>query len=83
MGNNIEAMNLYDCSIKGAKENEYINEEALAHELAAKFYLTWGKEKIAQVYLTDAYYAYARWGAKAKVEDLERRYPQLLAPILN
>ncbi len=82
-GQNLEAMELYDRAIKGAKENDYINEEALANERAAKFYLSWGKEKIAQVYLTEAYYAYARWGAKAKVEDLEKRYPQLLSPILN
>jgi PAS domain S-box-containing protein len=83
LGEKVEAIAMYDLAIKGAKENEYANEEALANELAAKFYLEWGKEKIAQVYLTDAYYAYARWGAKAKVEDLEKRYPQLLAPILN
>ncbi len=83
LGNTLAAMDLYDRAIKGAKENEYINEEALANELAAKFYLTWGKENIAQVYLTNAYYAYARWGAKAKVEHLEKCYPELLAPILN
>ncbi len=83
LGETIEAIECYDRAIQLAQENKFINEEALAHELAAKFYLSWGKEKIAQVYLTDAYYAYARWGAKAKVEDLEKRYPQLLAPILN
>ncbi|MFB2975669.1 GAF domain-containing protein [Microseira sp. BLCC-F43] len=83
LGENIEAMDCYDRAIELAKENKYINEKALAYELAAKFYLVWGKEKIAQVYLTDAYYAYACWGAKAKVEDIEKRYPQLLAPILN
>jgi PAS domain S-box-containing protein len=83
MGQNLEAMEMYDRAIAGAKENEYIQEEALANELAAKFYLAWGKEKIAQTYLTDAYYCYVRWGAQAKVEDLEKRYPQLLAPILN
>jgi len=83
LGDFVEAMDYYDRAIALAQENEYINEEALAHELAAKFYLEWGKEKIAQVYLTDAWYAYARWGAQAKVEDLEKRYPQLLAPILN
>ncbi|MEG4167357.1 MULTISPECIES: AAA family ATPase [unclassified Microcoleus] len=81
LGQNMEAMDYYDRAIKLAKENQYINEEALSNELAAKFYLAWGKEKIAQVYLTDAYYAYARWGAQAKVEDLEKRYLQLLAPI--
>ncbi|WP_341739531.1 SpoIIE family protein phosphatase [Microcoleus sp. CAWBG640] len=83
LGDFVEAMDYYDRAIAGAQENEYINEEALAHELAAKFYLEWGKETIARAYLTNAYYAYARWGAKAKVEDLEKRYPQLLAPILN
>lgn len=83
LGKNLEAMDYYDRAIAGAKENEYLQEEALANELAAQFYLEWGKEKIAQPYLTDAYYSYARWEAKTKVEDLEKRYPQLLAPILE
>ncbi|HEY9872407.1 MAG TPA: hypothetical protein V6D12_03180, partial [Candidatus Obscuribacterales bacterium] len=79
----VEAIEMYDRAIALAKENQYINEEALAHELAAKFYLSWGKEIIAQTYMTNAYYAYIRWGALAKVEDLEKRYPQLLASVLN
>ena len=78
-----EAIEMYDRAISGAKENEYIQEEALANELAAKFYLDWGKEKVAQAYMEEAYYCYARWGAKAKIDDLEKRYPQLLAPILQ
>nr|WP_293158691.1 ATP-binding sensor histidine kinase [Okeania sp. SIO2C9] len=83
LGNKTEAMEQYDHAIAGAKENEYIQEEALANELAAKFYLNWGKEKIACTYMQDAYYCYAQWGAKAKIEDLEKRYPQLLSPILQ
>jgi predicted ATPase/signal transduction histidine kinase len=83
LGEKIEALEMYDKAIALAKENEYLNEEALAHELAAKFYLEWGKEKIAKPYLIDAYYAYARWGAKAKIDHLEQGYPQLLAPILQ
>ncbi len=82
-GDNIKAMEVYDRAINLAKENQYLQEEALACELAAKFYLGWDKPKIAQVYLTDAYYAYARWGAKAKVSHLEQHYPQLLASILE
>ncbi|NEO52296.1 MAG: AAA family ATPase [Okeania sp. SIO3B5] len=78
-----EAIELYDRAITGAKENEYIQEEALANELAAKFYLDWGKEKYAALHIQEAYYCYARWGAKAKIEDLEKRYPQLLQPILQ
>ncbi|MDZ8188044.1 MAG: AAA family ATPase [Nostoc sp. ChiSLP02] len=82
-GKYMNAIELYDCAIAKAKKNEYINEEALANELAAKFYLEWGKERIAQEYLINAYYCYARWDAKAKIDDLEQRYPQLLAPILQ
>jgi predicted ATPase/signal transduction histidine kinase len=81
--NKIEAIDLYDRAITGAKANGYIQEQALANELAAKFYLDWGKEKIAASYMQDAYYGYAHWGAKAKVQDLENRYPQLLTPILH
>ncbi|GCL37305.1 serine/threonine kinase with two-component sensor domain protein [Sphaerospermopsis reniformis] len=83
LGNNWQAMELYDQAIAGAKENKYIQEEAIANELAAQFYLESGKIKIAQTYLIDAYYCYVNWGAKAKVEDLEITYPQLLIPILK
>ncbi|GAX45568.1 multi-sensor signal transduction multi-kinase [Tolypothrix sp. NIES-4075] len=82
-GKYMDAIESYDRAIAKAKENEYVNEEALANELAAKFYLEWGKERIAQEYLINAYYCYTRWGAKAKVDDLEQHYPQLLAPILQ
>ncbi len=82
-GQYLEAIEFYDRAISLAKEYEYIHEEALAQELTAKFYLGWGKHKIAQTYLTDAYYSYVRWGALAKVDDLEKRYPQLLAPIFQ
>ncbi|MEH2057073.1 MAG: AAA family ATPase, partial [Nostoc sp.] len=83
LGHKVEASEFYDLAISGAKANEYIQEEALANELAAKFYLDWGRQRIAGDYMIEAYYGYARWGAKAKVADLERRYPQLLASILQ
>ncbi|MBD2682833.1 MULTISPECIES: ATP-binding sensor histidine kinase [Nostoc] len=78
-----EAIEFYDLAIAGAKANGYSQEAALGNELAAKFYLDWKKERIAQAYMIESYYGYARWGAKAKLADLETRYPQLLAPILQ
>ena len=78
-----KAIEMYDRAIAGAKENKYIQEEALANELAAKFYLDWDKETIAEAYLQKAYYCYAQWGAKSKTDDLEQRYPELLKPILQ
>ncbi|AFY44420.1 AAA family ATPase [Nostoc sp. PCC 7107] len=79
----LEAIELYDRAIAGAKANGYIQEEALANELAAKFYLEWGKETVAQTYMQQAYYCYAHWGAKAKTDDLEKKYPQILPHILQ
>jgi PAS domain S-box-containing protein len=83
LGNQPEAIEYYDRAIAAAKEHGYIQEEALANELAAKFYLNWNKEKVAQIYMQEAYYCYARWGAKAKTDDLEQCYPKLLRPIFQ
>ncbi len=83
LGEKMAAMERYDEAISGAQEQGYIQEEALANELAAKFYLDWGKEKVAAGYMQEAYYCYARWGAKVKTEQLEEQYPQLLSPILQ
>jgi signal transduction histidine kinase len=83
VGESYAALELYDLAIAGAQANGYIQEEALANELAAKFYLGWGKEKVAAGYMQAAYYCYARWGAKVKTADLEKRYPQLLRPIFQ
>jgi signal transduction histidine kinase len=78
LGKDGDAREFYDKAIAGARENEYLNEEALAYELAGQFYLVKGMPKVAQVYLADAHYAYQQWGALAKVDDLETRYPQWL-----
>jgi diguanylate cyclase (GGDEF)-like protein/PAS domain S-box-containing protein len=82
LGKVVEAMKLYERAIKGARENRYIHEEALAYELAAKFYLAQSMDEIAQTYMTKAHYSYICWGAKAKVKDLEHCYPQFFAPTL-
>ena len=83
LGETIAAIEMYDLAIAGAKENEYLQEEALANELAAKFYLQWGKQKIATGYMQEAYYCYDRWGAKAKNKQLEQVYPLLLMSIFQ
>ncbi len=83
LGQFLSAMEYYDLAIDGAKENGYVQHEALANELAGEFYLALGRKKLARTYLIDAYYAYIRWGAKAKVKDLEERHTELLAPIVG
>ncbi|MBW4453121.1 MAG: AAA family ATPase [Nostoc indistinguendum CM1-VF10] len=76
----VAAMDAYDRAIALARENEYLQEESLANELAAKFHLANNRITIAKAYVQEARYGYLRWGATAKVQDLERRYPQLLEP---
>ncbi len=73
-----EAMSLYDKAIQAARKNGYVQNEALANELAARFYLYEGREKIARMYMIDACRGYKRWGAFAKIIELQDRYPDLL-----
>ncbi len=83
LGKYQQAMDYYDRAILGAKENGYIQEEAIAYERAAEFYLSLGRKEIGQLYLRNAYHCYSRWGAKAKVQALESEYPQFLMGITN
>ena len=71
-----DAMELYDRAIESAKEHEFIQNEALGNELAAKFWLSRGKEDFAKLYMRKARQGYQIWGAKRKVEQLEEKYPQ-------
>jgi predicted ATPase/serine phosphatase RsbU (regulator of sigma subunit)/tRNA A-37 threonylcarbamoyl transferase component Bud32 len=81
LGDYPAAITLYDAAITGAREQQYTQEEALANELTGEFHLTRGQENMARFFLLEAYYCYIRWGAKAKVKDLETRYPKLFAKI--
>jgi hypothetical protein len=76
-GHDLEAMRLYERAIRSAHANGFVHNEALANELAARFYTARGFEKIAISYLRDARYGYLRWGAAGKVRQLEELNPQL------
>ncbi len=70
---------LYGQAIALARQHGFLQDEALANELVGKFWLDRGEETIARLYMTKASQLYSRWGAIAKVRDLEQKYPQLLA----
>ncbi|MDM8557977.1 AAA family ATPase [Candidatus Parabeggiatoa sp. HSG14] len=78
-GKELEAIDLYEQAISLAKEYDFIQHEALANELTAKFWLYQGKDKYAKLHFKDAVYGYQRWDAKHKVEELKRQYPILLS----
>jgi predicted ATPase/signal transduction histidine kinase len=65
----------YERAIKAARDNEFVNDEALAYECAASFHSERGNEVMARAYLGEAKYAYERWGAQAKVDQLEAQLP--------
>jgi PAS domain S-box-containing protein len=68
---------LYEQAIHSARENGFVQNEALAQEVAARFYLARGLETIAHTYLRNARNCYQRWGALGKVKQLDERYPHL------
>jgi PAS domain S-box-containing protein len=76
-GRDLEAMSLYDQAIQSAHENGFVQNEALAYEVAARFYLARGFERHGHAYLRNARNCYDRWGAHGKVKQLDERYPQL------
>ncbi|QQO18053.1 AAA family ATPase [Bradyrhizobium diazoefficiens] len=76
-GRELDAEHLYEQAIQSARANGFIHTEALANELAARFYAVRGFEKISRVYLQDARYCFLRWGAGGKVRQLDELYPQL------
>jgi PAS domain S-box-containing protein len=76
-GRALEAMELYEQAIRSARATGFVHNEALANELAARFYTARGFEKIAQAYLRGARYGYLRWGADGKVRQLDEHYPHL------
>jgi len=81
LGKDKKAIEFYNLAIAGAKENQYIQEEALANELAAKFYLEKKETETARKYMIEARFCYEHWGAKAKVDHLNQTYSELLSGV--
>jgi len=76
-GRDLDAMRLYEEAIRSARASDFIHNEALANELAGRFYAARGFEKSARVYLQDARHCYLRWGADGKVRRLDEVHPHL------
>src|SRR5262249_41362189 len=76
-GRALEAEQLYERALRSSKANGFVHDEALANELAARFYSERDLTSIAQTCLRNARYCYLRWGAEGKVRQLERAHPYL------
>ena len=76
-GRDSDAMRLYEQAIQSAREHSFVQNEGLAYEVTARFYLARGVETIGHTYLRSARNCYERWGALGKVKHLDARYPHL------
>jgi hypothetical protein len=63
-GQDLEAMRLYEQAIRSARENGFVQNEALANELAGRFYLDRSLEKNGYAHLRDAHACYVLWGRR-------------------
>ena len=77
-GRDADAMRLYELAIKSAREHGFVQNEGLAHEVAARFYAARGVESLHHTCLRNARDCYLRWGALGKVRQLDQRHPGLL-----
>ncbi len=76
-GRELDAERLYEQAIRSARANGFVHNEALANELAGRFYAARGFDRFAQVCVQDARYGYVRWGATGKVRQLDQLHPRL------
>ncbi|MBU1168766.1 MAG: AAA family ATPase [Proteobacteria bacterium] len=76
-GKHNKALSLYDRAIRSAHDNGYLQNEAMANELAARLMLECDHIDDARHFMKEAHYGYIRWGATAKAEDLAETYPDL------
>lgn len=76
-GRDLDAQQLYQRAIRSANANGFTHNEAVAYEVAARYYAARGFDKIEEAYLREARSCYLRWGADGKVRQLDLQHPHL------
>jgi PAS domain S-box-containing protein len=79
-GRDPDAMRLYEQAIQSAREHGFVQNEAVAHEVAARFFTARGFDTIAHACLRESRRCYLSWGAAGKVRQLDARMPPACAP---
>ena len=73
-----QAMQFYQQAIRAADLQESAYHSALAHELAARFYLDYHFHDFAEFHLKKAHYHYNLWGSSRKASELVEHFPRIL-----
>ncbi len=77
-GQDRQAITFYHRAIAAANANGFTQIHAIANEAAAKFYISRGFDDIAKIFMDKARQSYHYWGAKTKVDLLEKNFASLL-----
>ncbi|MBF3337526.1 AAA family ATPase [Leptospira borgpetersenii serovar Hardjo-bovis] len=75
---NWKAARTYEAAIREARKSEFQNDEALACENAAMFWLSKGSVKIAGEFINEAFHRYGLWGANLKQSMLKSKFPEFI-----
>ncbi len=68
----LDAVQLYQLAAEQARSQGFVQNEALAHELAARCLAALGLTTASEAHGRQAHAAYARWGAAGKLRQLEQ-----------
>ena len=78
LGQHTAAREHYDKAILLAGQHQFLNDGALAAELAGRYHFERGLTHVARAYLRDAQYGYTYWGAHALAREIEASFPQFI-----
>jgi predicted ATPase/class 3 adenylate cyclase len=77
-GSEAEAEAAFDRALDSARETDFLQDQALASELLARFWLRRGKLDFAGLHFLKALHGYHVWGAFAKTEQIKREHLALM-----
>ncbi|GGD89104.1 AAA family ATPase [Paenibacillus nasutitermitis] len=77
-GKHRQAGDFYEKAIDEARKSGHTHDGAIAAECYGRYGLQQGKIRLAQIYMTEAYESYMKWGAAAKADELKKQYGHLL-----
>ncbi|UQA56206.1 AAA family ATPase [Polyangium aurulentum] len=80
-GREHEAAKRYDEAVRASRKSGFVQDEGIACELGARFYHGRGFDVLPAAYLHRARVCFERWGAHAKVRQLEQAYADLLSDL--
>jgi PAS domain S-box-containing protein len=80
-GRYADAERSYEEAIGAAGAHGFVHAEAIAWEVASRFYRSRGLGAIADACARAARAGYARWGALGKVKELDATFPALVPPV--